>query len=156
MPAKIPSGTDYPADRKQPHRPRPSCTACGTDEHLLAESITVLDQRGGSVAVTFSCSACRGPSVLATTAEFLAPVLARYLGPDDDVVHVGAAYIHCGEPMTPSDVARRQLERPVHTQPGPADFLDAYLQTRVLHCRCGFQMEPPRHRPGASAEAAEN
>ncbi|MFE4836375.1 hypothetical protein ACFRAU_17050 [Arthrobacter sp. NPDC056691] len=93
--------------------------------------------------MTFSCSSCRGPRVPATTAELLAPVLARYLCPGDDVVHIGATYIHCGEPMTPSDVARRQLESPVHTQPGPADFLDEDLQTKVLHCRCGFQMELP-------------
>ncbi|WP_087874167.1 hypothetical protein [Arthrobacter globiformis] len=136
------TGTYYPTERQQPRGPRPWCDTCGTDQHLLAESVTVMDNSVGSLAVAFSCSVCRGSRVLATTVELLAPILARYLGPDEDVVHLGALYIHCGEPMTPSDAGRRELDLPLHTQPGPADFLGAYLQTRVLHCRCGFQTEP--------------
>ncbi|MFF2318354.1 hypothetical protein ACFVTE_19070 [Arthrobacter sp. NPDC058097] len=143
MPATVPSGSHYPAQGHQPRGQRPWCITCGTDQHLLAESITVLDASSGSMAVAFSCTSCCGSSALATNAEFLAPVLARYLGPDEDVFHLGSVYIHCREPMTPAGPARRLLERPVCTEPGPADFLGAYLQTRVLHCTCGFQLEPP-------------
>ncbi|RAM36789.1 hypothetical protein [Arthrobacter globiformis] len=150
MPPTTPSGSRYPAEDHPPCGQRPWCITCGTDQHLLAESITVLDTSSGSIAVAFSCSSCRGSSALATNAESLAPVLARYLGPDEDVVHLGAMYVHCGEPMTPSDPARRMLERPVYTEPSPTDILGAYLQTRVLHCRCGFQLEPP---PGEATES---
>ncbi|MFC9354012.1 hypothetical protein [Arthrobacter sp. NPDC057013] len=139
----LPSGTYYPADREQPCGLRPWCTTCGTDQYLLAESVTVLDQLSGSLAVAVTCSSRRGSRVLATTPECLAPVLSRSTPSDEAVVHLGRDYIHCGEPMAPMDPVRRQLQRPVSTQPGPGDFLGAYLQTRVLRCRCRFQMEPP-------------
>jgi hypothetical protein len=66
-------------------------------------------------------------------------------GPGDgDVVHPGAAYIHCGEPMSPADPEPGNARRPVSTQPGPVDVLGVYLRTRVLRCRCGLQMEIPQ------------
>jgi hypothetical protein len=53
-------------------------------------------------------------------------------------------YIHCGEPMSPSDPDQRSSLAPLSTQPRPMDLLGTYLRIRVPRCRCGFQMEKPR------------
>jgi hypothetical protein len=95
-----------------------------------------------TLAVAVSCTKCRGSRVVATTAALVAGLLARTKG-DGDVVHLAAAYIHCGEPMSPADPELGNAHRPVSTQPGPVDVLGVYLRTRVLRCRCGFQMEIP-------------
>ena len=131
MTATVPSGTYYPDGRQQPRGPRPWCMSSSTDEHLRAESITALDKSSDSLAVAFSCSSCNGSRVQATTAELLAPVLARNPGLADDVVHVGSLYIHCGEPMTPPDPARRTWS--VRFTPSP-DRLISWARTCTPGC----------------------
>jgi hypothetical protein len=92
-----------------------------------------------TLAAAVDCTNCRGSRVLATTAAFVAVIQART--ENDDVVDLDAAYIHCAEAMSPADPELRSSHRTVSTQPGPADVLEVYLRTRVLRCRCGFQME---------------
>jgi hypothetical protein len=78
-----------------------------------------MDRHRETLAVAFNCSKCSGSRVLSTTAGFVAAILARS-SPNDDVVHVGAKYIHCGEPMSPADPDERssratasfQMEKP--------------------------------------------
>jgi len=96
-----------------------------------------------TLAAAVDCTSCRGSRVLATTAAFVAVIQARSENDDDDVVDLDAAHIHCGEAMSPADPELRSSHRTVSTQPGPADVLEVYLRTRVLRCRCGFQMEIP-------------
>lgn len=61
----------------QPRGSQPWCPDCDTDLHLVVDSVVVLDARQSTVAAAFGCARCRGSRVLATTAEFLAAVLAR-------------------------------------------------------------------------------
>ncbi|GAC1384689.1 MAG: hypothetical protein NVSMB43_25080 [Pseudarthrobacter sp.] len=137
------SSTYLPRDAHQPRGKQPWCAACDTDLHLVVDSIAVMDRQRGALAVAVNCAKCGDSRVLSTTAGFVAAILARS-SPNDDVVHVGAKYIHCGEPMSTSDQDHRSARMPVSTQPRAEDFLGVYLQTRVLRCRCGFQMELPQ------------
>jgi hypothetical protein len=136
------SSTYIPRDANQPRGTQPWCATCDTDLHLVVDSIAIMDNRKETLAVAVTCTRCGGARVLSTTAGLVAPVLAR--SPDkDDVLHLGAEYIHCGEPMSPSNPDLRTPLTPLSTQPLPTDLLGAYLRTRVLRCRCGFQMEKP-------------
>lgn len=136
------ASTYIPRDAHQPRGKQPWCSTCDTDLHLVVDSIAVMDRRRGSLAVAFNCEKCGGTRVLSTTAGYVAAVLARSTR-NDDVMHLGAEYIHCGEPMSPTDPELRSSRTAVATHPRPADFLGAYLRTRVIRCRCGFQMEIP-------------
>ena len=126
------------------HSETPWCAECDTDLHLVIESPAVPGRLAGSLAVAVHCSKCRQSRVLDTTEELLAalPVLAAKQG---NLVHRDTGYFHCGEPM----VSRAGDWRPRRTFPcpgpaGPGDSLAACLATKVLRCRCGFQMELPR------------
>jgi hypothetical protein len=129
---------------------RPWCTDCDSDDHLIVDTITRLNRRQETLAVAFNCTRCGGSRVLATTAQFVAAIMARpgraRPGKAGDALELGRpgeGYIHCGEAMAPADPAMRNAYLPLTTDPGPADLLGVYLQTRVLRCRCGFQMELP-------------
>jgi hypothetical protein len=135
---------------QQPRGQRPWCTACDTDLHLVVDSITVLDDWEDTLNVALNCEECGGHRVLYTTPRFVAAILARSTT-DDDVVHLGAQYIHCGEPMPPHDPTLRSSRTPVSTDMPAGDFLEAYLRARVLRCRCGFQIEVPRTFPTVHA-----
>lgn len=102
-----------------------------------------MDRRRETLAVAFNCAGCGGARVLSTTAGFVAAVLACSTA-NNDILDLGAKYIHCGEPMPPADPDLRSSQTPLSTQQRPTDRLEAYLRIRVLRCRCGFQMEKPR------------
>lgn len=137
-----PAGTYVPRDAHQLRGHRPWCADCDSDDHLLVDTVTDLDRLEETLAVAFNCTRCGGSRVLATTAQFVAAIMAR---PSDDVQleRPDGDYVHCGEAMAPADPAMRNAFLPLTTDPGPADHLGVYLQTRVLRCRCGFQMELP-------------
>ncbi len=96
-----------------------------------------------TLAAAISCTNCGSSHVVATTAAFLAAIPGRN-GNSGAAVHRDDAYSHCQEPMSAVDPERRGAHRPVTTHAGNSDFLGDYLRTRVLRCRCGFQMEIPR------------
>ncbi|MFF2030582.1 hypothetical protein [Arthrobacter sp. NPDC058192] len=139
------AGTYVPRDAHQPMGHRPWCTYCDSDDHLVVGTITRLNQLQETLAVAFDCSRCGGSRVLATTAQFVAAIMARPTRARDalELGRLDGGYIHCGEAMAPADPAMRNAYLPLTTDPGPADLLGVYLQTRVLRCRCGFQMELP-------------
>jgi hypothetical protein len=136
------SHTYLPRDSHQPRGRRLWCAECDTDRHLLVDSVTTLNAQQQTLAAAITCTKCQGSRVLATTAAFLAAVPGRNKD-NGDVVHRDAAYVHCQEPMSPADPELRGVHWPVSTQAGPNEFLSVYLRTRVLWCRCGFQMEIP-------------
>lgn len=136
------SHTYLPRDAHQPRGRRLWCAACNTDQHLLVESVTTLNPQQQTLAAATTCTKCSGSRVMATTAAFVAAVPRRNED-NDDVVCRDAAYFHCQEPMSPADPELRGVDWPVSTQAGPTEFLSVYLRTRVLRCRCGFQMEIP-------------
>jgi hypothetical protein len=136
------SHTYLPRDSHQPRGRRLWCAECDTDRHLLVDSVTTLNAQQQTLAAAITCTKCQGSRVLATTAAFLAAVPGRNKD-NGDVVHRDAAYVHCQESMSPADPEVRGVHWPVSTQAGPNEFLSVYLRTRVLRCRCGFQMEIP-------------
>jgi hypothetical protein len=136
------SHTYLPRDSHHPRGRRLWCAKCNTDRHLLVDSVTTLNAQEQTLAAAITCTKCGGSRVVATTAAFVAEVPVR-TEDNGDVVHRDAAYVHCQEPMSPADPELRGVHWPVSTQAGPTEFLSVYLRTRVLRCRCGFQMEIP-------------
>ena len=136
------SSTYVPQDAHQPRGNQPWCAACDTDQHLIVDSLTVMDPQRETLAAGVNCTRCGSSRVLSTTAVLVAAILARS-ATAEDVMHLGTDYIHCGEPMNPADPAATAARKPITTGPMAADFLGAYLRTRVLQCRCGFQMQIP-------------
>jgi hypothetical protein len=135
--------TYLPRDSHQPRGGRrPWCATCNTDRHLLVESVTTLNERQKTLAAAVTCTKCGASRVMATTAAFVKAVPGRNED-NKDVVHRDAEYVHCQEPMCRVDPELRGVHWPVSTEAGPPEFLSVYLKTRVLRCRCGFQIEIP-------------
>jgi hypothetical protein len=78
------------------------------------------------------------PPTVAQVAAFLSRP-----GPGSAVLQFGGAYLHCGEPMSTAGSEHRSIYVPVSTEQSVDGPLEVYLRTRVLRCRCGFQMEIP-------------
>lgn len=138
------SETYLPRDAYQPRGSRPWCATCGTDRHLLVGSSTMMDPQQETLAVAISCTNCSGSRVVATTAALLAAIPKRG-DSSGDLVPRDGAYLHCQEPMAPADPELRIAHTVFSTESGTAGLLSVYPRTRVLRCRCGFQMEIPRH-----------
>jgi hypothetical protein len=137
------SNSYVPRDMYQPRGKRPWCAECDTDLHLTAESPAVRGRRTGTLVVAVHCSKCRQSRVLDTTEEHLGALPALSAN-QEGLVHQDDGYFHCGEPMfLPGPRAETTL-RTFPVQHGPPESLAAYLATKVLRCRCGFQMELPR------------
>lgn len=66
-----------PRGALQPRGSLPWCADCDTDQHLVVGSVVVLDARRNTLAADISCGLCQGSRVLATTAVFVAALLAR-------------------------------------------------------------------------------
>lgn len=60
-------------------------------------------------------------------------------------------FLHCGEPMKLGGSSTRSIYASISTDSSEDPLLDVYLQTRVLRCPCGFQMELPMMGPEESA-----
>ncbi|MGO4229228.1 hypothetical protein AB4Y72_10195 [Arthrobacter sp. YAF34] len=134
------SNTYLPRDAHQPRGRRPWCAACATDRHVLVDSVTVMNLQQETLAAAISCTKCGSAHVMATTAALLASIPGRN-GNTAGAALRDATYRHCQEPMSAVDPERRSAQRPVSTYPGARDLLGDYLRTRVLRCRCGFQMD---------------
>jgi len=134
-------------DVNQPQGNRRWCVPGDTGTDLRGESPAVPGLRSESPAVAFRCSGCGVSRVFETTSEDLAAFPAPP-APLQDLVHRDGTYFHCGEPMRPpaTHVETMVGTFPGQDQAGAGDSLAAYLATRVLRCRCGFQMEvtPPQ------------
>jgi hypothetical protein len=121
------------------------CTQCNTDQFLIIETIEVLG--GGErhlVRVSYTCAECEffytHPAGIPEIAAVLnRPGTRRPI----DVLQFGGEYIHCGEPMHVASSELRNAYSAMRTDSESDAVLDVYLQTRVLRCSCGFQMEIP-------------
>jgi hypothetical protein len=136
------SDSYLPRDAHQPRGTRPWCATCGTDRHLLIGPVTMMDPQQEILAAAVTCTNCGSSCVVATTAAFVAAIQERGES-SGDLLHRDGAYLHCGEPMPPVDPDLGNAHTVFSTETGPADLLAVYLRTRVLRCRCGFQMEMP-------------
>jgi len=132
-----------PARANGPRGQRLWCTECDTDEHLVIESIQALTPpRTGLVDAAYTCIECDFFYAHPATVAPVAAVLNRP-GPGSGVLQFGGAYLHCGEPMSAAGSEHRSVYVPVSTEHSVDRPLEVYLRTRVLRCRCGFQMEIP-------------
>lgn len=125
---------------------RPWCTVCATDSYIFVETVVEAGQdRSETVEVSYTCSECDTFYAHAVRLDALLPEIQH------EFLSTSAAGLwfsctHCGEPMTLGRPTERVIEAPRTTDdPGAPNLLEVYLQTQVLHCRCGFQMEVPRH-----------
>lgn len=59
-----------------------------------------------------------------------------------DALAFAGNYLHCGQPMGRAGAEMRRIST-THEDKDRPDALAVYLATRVLRCRCGFQMEIP-------------
>jgi hypothetical protein len=136
------SSTYIPRDIHQPRGKQPWCGVCDTDIHLSVESPAVTDRQTGILAVALHCSNCRQSRVFDTTAEHVA-AFPPLVEPHRNLIHHQGAYFHCGVVMTPPGPRAESTVATFPGQPGLRDSPVAYLATKVLRCRCGFQMELP-------------
>lgn len=128
-------------------RPEPLvCPPCRSDELL---EITAIDDLPGNpdslVLVSYRCNGCGMPRTQPADVTAVARILNRQ-GNTADVLAFGDHYIHCGQPMTGAGAEMRRIHSTYREKNLP-EALSVYLATRVLHCRCGFQMEIPYQSP---------
>jgi hypothetical protein len=125
---------------------RPWCTVCATDSYIFVETVVEAEPRELAIVdVSYTCSECDTFYAHPVRLDTLTPEIQR------DFLSTSAAGLwfsctHCGDPMTLGRPTERVIEAPRTTDDSASpNLLEVYLQTQVLHCRCGFQMEVPRH-----------
>ncbi|NHW46531.1 hypothetical protein HAV21_06440 [Paenarthrobacter sp. MSM-2-10-13] len=139
-----------PASRRAPATvdtgARPWCTVCNTDSYVFVETVVeATPNQSEIVEVSYTCSECDTFYAHAVRLDALVPAIqSEFLS--TSAAGLWFSCTHCGDPMTLGRPAERVIEAPRTTDdPESPSLLEVYLQTQVLHCRCGFQMEVPRH-----------
>ena len=125
---------------------RPWCTVCDTDSHIFVETVVeAIPNQSEIVEVSYTCSECDTFYAHSVRLDALVPAIqSEFLA--TSAAGLWFSCTHCGDPMTLGRPAERIIEAPRTTDnPDGPSLLEVYLQTQVLHCRCGFQMEVPRH-----------
>ncbi len=125
---------------------RPWCTVCNTDSHIFVETVVEsTPNQSEIVEVSYTCSECDTFYAHSVRLDALVPAIqSEFLS--TSAAGLWFSCTHCGDPMTLGRPAERVIEAPRTTDdPDGLSLLEVYLQTQVLHCRCGFQMEVPRH-----------
>jgi hypothetical protein len=140
--AQLPS----PEQAGQGNGDRPWCGLCGTDEYLIIEAVEPVPASGRSLLeISYTCAECDSYYGHRVRREQLDPRLLRgfpvlALASTDGA---DGAYLHCGELMTLGAPREQTITASMPADDDSSALLEVYLQTRVLHCRCGFQMEVP-------------
>jgi hypothetical protein len=127
-----------PDNAPQPRQMR--CELCGTEQQLTIHAIMAIGAANGDlVTVSYTCNECqRFHEHLAYAADVAAALgQVRWMA---KVVMFGDEYIHCGFPM---EEAEFEIERLCYQSEGTTELNTVSLPTRVLRCRCGFQLEVP-------------
>ncbi|MHC6218912.1 hypothetical protein [Arthrobacter sp. MMS24-S77] len=132
-----------PAGAPRPRAERIWCGICGTNEHVILDSIEPLKPPMAElVDIAYTCVECDTFYAHAATFQDVAMILNQR-GTVTGVLQFGGEYIHCGEPMKISGTGFHSVYAPMSTEDPAIDLLDVYLATKVLKCRCGFRMELP-------------
>jgi hypothetical protein len=119
------------------------CGNCGTDRTLRLHSVTALNPPSDVlVTVGYVCMACKLRYNQQADVVAVAALLQRtpYRG---DVLVFDAHYIHCGQPMQTLGPHIRRLSEAAYTDREPEDPVDISMETQILRCACGFQIEVP-------------
>lgn len=101
--------------------------------------------RGQSLEISYTCVECDGYYAHDVDTDSLSPGILRVLTPQTANA-VDGSYLHCREPMTMGVTAERTILTTLSSRSGKESELELYMRTRVLHCRCGFQIESARRR----------
>jgi hypothetical protein len=119
------------------------CNGCGTDANLTLHTIVAVRPPSDAVVeVGYACTACNLHFLHRAGVEAVAAVLNR--APyTEDVLVFGGHYIHCGQPMQTLGSQISRLQAAAYTDGVREDAVDVNLETRVLRCTCGFQIELP-------------
>ena len=128
--------------RHSPPQPRQlRCETCGTEHQLTIHAVRAMGAANGDlVTVSYTCNDCGLFSEHLAYAGDVAAALhqVRWMA---KVIMFGDDYIHCGFPM---EEAGLEIERLCYRSSNNGGSLNAVcLPTRVLRCRCGFQLEIP-------------
>ncbi|WP_416417670.1 hypothetical protein [Paenarthrobacter aromaticivorans] len=98
----MPAQSAHPPFPRSPLPSEPFCDHCGTDEHLLIETIETIRQAPGSAAglihVEYRCLACGFSRSHAAEVADVADVMIRSDDPKG-VLQFGRHHLHCGVPM---------------------------------------------------------
>jgi hypothetical protein len=137
--------TPHPRHRMRTRRDRPLwCSSCRSDAYLIIDTIGPLAPAETDVVeVSYTCIECDVFYAHPATVAQVARIMNRS-DCEPGVLQFGGDYLHCGEPMKIQGSDLRGIYAPMHTDRPAARLPDAHLGTRVLHCRCGFQMEIPQ------------
>ena len=126
---------------------QPWCGICGTDEYLIVEAVEPVPfGNEGLMEISYTCAECDSYYGHRTRLDLVNPRLLRGF-PVMPYTSMEGTYLHCGEPMTLGAPRDQTITASMPTDDDSSALLDVYLQTRVLHCRCGFQMELPLSDP---------
>ncbi|SEQ75633.1 MULTISPECIES: hypothetical protein [Micrococcaceae] len=116
------------------------CELCGTEQQLTIHAIIAMGAANGDlVTVSYTCNECRRfQEHLAYAADVAAALgQVRWMA---KVILLGDEYIHCGFAM---EEAEFEIERLCYRSSSGGALNTVSLPTRVLRCRCGFQLEVP-------------
>lgn len=117
------------------------CETCGTEHRLTIHAIRTMGAANGDlVTVAYTCNDCGLFQEHLAYARDVAAALhqVRWMA---QVILFGDEYIHCGFPM---EEAEFEVERLCYRSSNNGGALNMVsLPTRVLRCRCGFQLEVP-------------
>ncbi|HEV7166916.1 MAG TPA: hypothetical protein VGN49_03005, partial [Micrococcaceae bacterium] len=96
--------------------------------------------------ISYTCAECDSYYGHRTRRKLVNPRLLRGF-PELPFTSPEGTYLHCGEPMTLGAPRDQTITASMPMEDNSSALLEVYLQTRVLHCRCGFQMEFPVSDP---------
>ncbi|WP_345051830.1 hypothetical protein [Arthrobacter methylotrophus] len=138
------SESPVPHESHEPHAVPLWCSGCGTDEHLVIESIQATAPRPSQqLAVFYTCTSCGRSYSHPATVQQAGAILNRR-GIQDGLLEFGTHYFHCSEPLREVETALRSVEIPPSGRPrSRSSPQKAFLHTRTLRCSCGFELELP-------------
>ncbi|MGX5715526.1 hypothetical protein [Arthrobacter sp. MAHUQ-56] len=136
----------FPSNSRRP-LPQPrqlQCESCGTEHQLTIHAVTATGTTGSDlVTVSYTCNDCNLFQEHLAYASDVAAALhqVRWMA---QVTLFGDDYVHCGFPMEEVGFEVERLCYRIANAGG--GFNAVCLPTRVLRCRCGFQLEVPDQR----------
>jgi hypothetical protein len=137
------SHSGKPSGARVPRGHRLWCTTCDSDAHLAIESVQALaPPKASLVHVAYTCEECVFFYSHPATISQLALVLSR---PDQGVglMQCGGLYFHCGRPMRTARADQVSICAPSATGKSFEELPEVSIPTKLLRCRCGFQLEIP-------------
>jgi hypothetical protein len=138
-----PHGPGHQGFREEAEEHALVCANCGTDRTLRLHSISALNPPSDVlVEVGYVCRACNLQYYQQADVVAVAALLQQtpYRG---DVLAFAGDYIHCGQPMQPLGSHNGWLSAAAYTDRDQEDPVNVSMETQILRCACGFQIEVP-------------